>query len=236
MGDASGRPAAAEPAAGHLLGRPARGRQRGRRPVRRRARAPGRARGARRVAAARARQRGGARAAGGRGRGDRARERRSGGPHGGRAADARGRRRRARPAAGHGRAHDPPRRPADRVGRHVGPAARRGARRGGLRGAGRRPVGSGANGRVRRLRVRAVPRARRRRPDGRRGQRLDADVRDRERRPRQPGVLHVQRGARKGAAVRRQRHVGARPAGVDPRRAGARVRPGPCASRSTCGR
>ena len=62
----------------------------------------------------------------------------------------------------------------------------------------------------RRLRVRAVPRARRGRPDGRRGQRLDADVRGRERHPRQPRVLHVQRGARQGAALRRQRRRGAR--------------------------
>ncbi len=43
---------------------------------------------------------------------------------------------------------------------------------------------------------------------------------------RQPGVLHVQRRAREGAAVRRQQRRGARAPRVDPRRARARVRPG----------
>ena len=69
-------------------------------------------------------------------------------------------------------------------------------------------------GRRRRVRVRPVPRARRGRPDGRRRQPLDADVHRRERHARQPRVLHVQRGARQGAALRRQRRRGARPPGA----------------------
>ena len=63
----------------------------------------------------------------------------------------------------------------------------------------------------RRVRVRAVPRARRGRADGGRRERVDADVRGRERGARQPRVLHVQRRARQGAALRRVRRRGARP-------------------------
>ena len=54
---------------------------------------------------------------------------------------------------------------------------------------------------------------------------VDADVHRRERHARQPRVLHVQRGARQGPALRRQRRGGARAPGLDPRRARARVLP-----------
>ena len=82
-----------------------------------------------------------------------------------------------------------------------------------------------------------VPRARRGRADGRRRQRVDAGVGDRERRARQPRVLHVQRRARQGAAVRRLRARGDRAARwlsdvLAPLLAGAPA----ASSRSTCGR
>ena len=151
-----------------------------------------------------------------------------------------GRRDRARPAAGDVRAHDPARRAADRVGRHVGPAARRGDRRRGLRGARR------ATARTRRAKAAAgafeFGPCHERGAVGPMAGVVSASmpmVRGREPGRRQSRVLHVQRGAREGAALRRQRRRGARAAGLDPRRARARVRPCACggsASRSTCAR
>ena len=78
--------------------------------------------------------------------------------------------------SGQGAPVDHPQRPADRLGPHVRPDARRDHGRADLRGAGRDAGGSGRAGRVRRDRVRAVPPLRRSRSDGRHHQPVDAGV------------------------------------------------------------
>ena len=122
-----------------------------------------------------------------------------------RPAGAAGHRPRPRPCPGAGRAHDPARRPADRLGKDVRPDAGCDRRRDPLRGLGRgRRSGRGAR-RVRENRVRALPPPWRGRADGRRDQPLDAGLDRRQPRARQSRLLQPERGPGQGPALRRQR-------------------------------
>ena len=132
-----------------------------------------------------------------------------------RRAGARGDRHRARGAAGDGRSHAPALRAAD----HLGEDGRRDARRGDRRvpprrlGEGRRCRARG--GGARRDRVRPLPSPRRRRPDGRDHQPVDAGVDSPQPQAGQPLVQQPERGPRQGAPLRRQQPGRARPAAVD---------------------
>ena len=122
----------------------------------------------------------------------------------------------ARPGAG----PVPARRPADRVGARVRPAARRADGRRRARGAGRRPRGRRRALRVRHVGLaRAVPPPLDRRPDGRRRHAEHVAVGPRGRGQRAAYLLLAQRGARQGAALRRLRARGPDPAALDERRA-----------------
>ncbi len=142
-------------------------------------------------------------------------------------ADARRRRaglRGARPRA----RHVPARRPAAGVGAGERPDARRAHRRGAVRGPGRHRRGRRAAPRRRRVRPRAVPPPRRGRADGRRHQPVDVGLRAARRRARPRLVVLAQRGPGQGAALRRLRPRGDRPAALDDRRA----RPDPAPGRA----
>ncbi len=138
-------------------------------------------------------------------------------------------RRRARRAAGHGRrtSADRARGAADRLVGDVRADAWRGAGRGGARRMGRFGGRRRAPGRGGRTRSRTLPSPGRRRTDVRDHQPVDAGLRRREQGRGQSRVLQLQRRARQGAALRRQRPGGDRPFAHDRRRRRAR-RCAPC--------
>ena len=109
----------------------------------------------------------------------------------------------------------PARRSADRVGARVGSAPGRPHRRDAVRGDGRH--GRGRRGRAgpRRRRARAVPPPRRGRPDGGRDLPVDVGLRAARRGARPHVVVLPQRRSRQGAALRRLRPRGHRPAALD---------------------
>ncbi len=131
---------------------------------------------------------------------------------------------RPRPRAGAGGADDPALGAADRLGPHVRPDAGRDRRRHPLRGLGCRwRSGPGARG-IGGNRALALPPPWRGRADGRDHQPLDAGLDRRQPRAWQPGLLQPERGARQGAALRRQWPRGHRAPALDGRGAGAGAR------------